>query len=130
MKVSLALAVFLLVGFCEVYGDPILGQTRYRCPVKDKFLRRDYSFRGFPGVGSWQECGEYNFFLMLSKSVFPLFFSGLLCQRYNGGGDDPRCEFWSITPQPSGLCLLFSEGADEYPQDYPGAFSGERQCVD
>ena len=63
MKVSLALAVFLLVGFCEVYGDPILGQTRYRCPVKDKFLRRDYSFRGFPGVGSWQECGEYIFFI-------------------------------------------------------------------
>merc|ERR1711972_369953 len=108
MKVSLALAVFLFVGFCDVYGDSILGQTRYRCPVKDKFLRRDYSF---PGVGSWQECG-------------------LLCQRYNGGGDDPRCEFWSITPQPSGLCLLFIEGADEYPQDYPGAFSGERQCVE
>ena len=88
-----------------------------------------YSFRGFPGVGSWQECGEYTFFSFEQIIISP-FFSGLLCQRYNGGGDDPRCEFWSITPQPSGLCLLFSEGADEYPQDYPGAFSGERQCVD
>ena len=74
MKVSLALAVFLLVGFCEVYGDPILGQTRYRCPVKDKFLRRDYSFRGFPGVGSWQECGEYIFFKFWANQYFSCFF--------------------------------------------------------
>ena len=78
-----ALAMFRLVGFCEVYGDSILGQTRYRCPVKDKFLRRDYSFRGFPGVGSWQECGEYIFFIVNS----------ILLIRKNAFSNLKRCDY-------------------------------------
>ena len=58
MKVSPAIIVIVMAGFCQANPVDDLSDTGYRCPVKDKFLNRGNSFDYVRDIDSWQACGK------------------------------------------------------------------------
>ena len=58
MKVSPAIIVIVMAGFCQANPVDDLSDTGYRCPVKNKFLNRGNSFDYVRDIDSWQACGK------------------------------------------------------------------------
>ena len=58
MKVSPAIIVIVMAGFCQANHKDGLSNNGYRCPVKNKFLNRVNAFGYIQDTERWQACGK------------------------------------------------------------------------